>query len=295
MKKCPNCGKEVDRNSKFCTYCGYNFTNQSSASVKNNGGDANQTTDSSQPKASAHQQVDAHSANPQPNVRNSQVKKFSKNYFQWLLDTLKHPTKRNTNTHRYFGLTSFMISTLLIILDIVQGIKLAVNATTSSISGLLGIGNSSSIGSSITSSSEYGSIMFHTSIYLYICVLLMLLITILVPFVIRKVAYNDATSLGEFMNQFAAYSNYGLLIELVVLLLLSLGILIIPAFVLMLFVYLGYLIAFVYSILSVDDHGRLDKIYAMLIAFVIEFIIITIFLSILGLILGVFLPVLSSL
>ncbi|MBW1605024.1 zinc ribbon domain-containing protein [Lactobacillus sp. Sy-1] len=268
MKTCPNCGRQVENNSKFCTYCGYKFIDPSNDSVVSN-------PENKQSQSQSRQQSNQHW-----DEKTKEAKRFSKNYFQWFKDTLKHPTALNDSSHKFFGLTSLIISLVLIALNIIQGFRAFVALGLRMAGGILGGATSgldaTSSLSTITGSSEYGNIVSSVFIHLFVYIVLALLITVLIPFAIRKAFYKDRISLWNFINQFASYSNYVLLIELLALIFFTLSVFVIFSSILLSIVSLGYLIAFLFSIFSTNERNGLDRIYAVLIGLFVETLLIMI-------------------
>ncbi|MHA8110432.1 DUF6574 domain-containing protein [Lactobacillaceae bacterium Melli_B4] len=264
-KKCPNCGKEVDANAKFCTYCGYQFADQQSSSQVGGSGEQHSATPHQETPTNNNGQQEPSKFQQDFQERSKEAKQFSNNYFQWLLNTLKHPTRVPNDSHKYFGITSFIISFVLIGVFI----KLALKNVTELIFRLMGsfsgVSGDASSFSQITNSDQYTSFMNTVFNHLFIFFLIELVLVTLIAFIIRKGIYHDRSSFLGFLNEFASYTNYALVMELVAVIFLALNVFNIGSMVLFGFVTMAYSLAAYYSVFKLQPTSGFDKIYAVLI------------------------------
>ncbi|MEJ6399938.1 DUF6574 domain-containing protein [Nicoliella lavandulae] len=268
MKQCPNCGKEVPSNSKFCTYCGFKFDEQPAGANVNQSNDNQKQPGNSNPGQPTQRQEAF-------NEKTAEAKQFSSNYFQWFMDTLKHPTRFNRNTNQYFGLTSLIISVVLIAILINQALK-NIPTFLYKLSTMFDSGSNSSDASSIaqfTSSSQYNEGIRATFTHVFAYSVVALVLAVLIPFLIKKVVYHDSQKFLSFTTEFATESNYVLLIEVLVIILLSLNMFVFASLVLTAFISVGYTIAFYYSLFRNSHSNQLDSIYAVLIGVAVQFIV----------------------
>lgn len=254
MKKCPKCGASVDSNSKFCTNCGYSFMNDDQNKVNN-------------------QQT-----NTQENINRNveSVKKYSNGYFSWFMKSIKKPSESIENTHTYYGLTSFIISAVLISLIVMR-----------SISAMM-----SSVGT-YTSALTEGQVNFDDSkiatgsfVLSLIVVCLLMVLWIGLGFLAKKISTNKGIKFSNFLNNLAFHTNYVLIVDIFILFvsLFSDGgssssfSLVLIVFALLILIPIIYNIGLSLIIFK-DQSTKLDKIYAYIGAIVIDLIIIYEFLK----------------
>lgn len=122
---CPQCGSEISANAKFCTNCGTRVqsTAESAAAAEAQPADQTaQTAHSETPAAPVNNSPsDVPPAAPIQQQANSQtgekVKMIAKDYFSFLWDTLKAPSRIGTQvdaSHKMHGLINMLILVLIV-------------------------------------------------------------------------------------------------------------------------------------------------------------------------------------
>ncbi|WP_173021274.1 zinc ribbon domain-containing protein [Secundilactobacillus folii] len=132
--KCPNCQREIPADSKFCTYCGFQIPQVSTAGPTgaqpqnsqpqfgpNNQGqqnqfNANQGNFNQNMNQNMNQQTSGSNINI--NIDMDQTSVYAKNYWSYLIHGVKRPADFAQPFNKYFGLISLLISSLFIALTL---------------------------------------------------------------------------------------------------------------------------------------------------------------------------------
>ncbi|AYG38280.1 zinc ribbon domain-containing protein [Lactiplantibacillus pentosus] len=230
MKKCPNCGADVATTAKFCTHCGYQFSQVTPASAATS---ATSTTNSQGHSTSSSAAATSHAATSQtqsqsqtsqtttqttsqantdqsnasrstttnasrvtsnPQVQQLQV--TAKNYFSWVLDSWKNPGLE-IQTESYFSYISFVIEALLITL---AGVTISNRFLT--------------MAGSSQSYVEVNKLPFSTDLALFITVLIGMCFYIVVGYVTCLLGSRQSkVSYSVYMNRFAQLTNYAIIVN----------------------------------------------------------------------------------
>lgn len=228
MKKCPNCGADVATTAKFCTHCGYQFsqvtptsaatsatstTNSQTSSVSSSATatshaatsqTASQTsqvttqttsqTNNAQSNASRSTTTNASRVTSNPQVQ--QLQATAKNYFSWVLDSWKNPGLE-IKTESYFSYISFVIEALLITL---AGVTISNRFLT--------------MAGSSQSYVEVNKLPFSTDLALFITVLIGMCFYIVVGYVTCLLGSRQSkVSYSVYMNRFAQLTNYAIIVN----------------------------------------------------------------------------------
>ncbi|MFC6253104.1 DUF6574 domain-containing protein [Secundilactobacillus hailunensis] len=269
---CPNCGAKLKPNAKFCTNCGYDLTHFNARS---------------QQQAAQQQSTQQRVSQPNPNVE--AAKKYSTNYFSWLWESIKHPSKVDLKGNKFFGITSFIIAALLIgitgmvaLYRIIKELTLLINDLSSAINDINGQtdGNGSSFPNYPTGSG------FTIFLKIFLIALIFMALFVLVGWLTRRYLIGDEheTYLG-FATRLAGYTNLSLIFLLLGMVFIALLNTLAGAFLLFLFVLLTttvYSIGYSYTILEFKQARGLDKVHALLIALIADGILTMILSSIVG-------------
>ncbi|TPR50396.1 zinc ribbon domain-containing protein [Apilactobacillus micheneri] len=274
MKKCPKCGASVDSSSKFCTNCGYSFMNNDQSQMNNQ---QNNTQD-----------------NINRNVEN--VKKYSNGYFSWFMKSIKKPSESIENTHTYYGLTSFIISAVLIAFSLYNTISSFVSVIKdygikekfiSEAADNLSAADSSLESSSGDSGKAFIPFMnrfvkFMNDSYkmnflkALIFIIIIMIVWLAIGFFAKKLSSNNKLSIFNYLNKLAEYTNYIIIIEIFIALFSIVG----NSYsnIMIIIVLLSLLIPLIYNIglsflISKDIKGKMDKLYVMPVAILIDLII----------------------
>ncbi|UQS84919.1 zinc ribbon domain-containing protein [Apilactobacillus apisilvae] len=231
MKKCPKCGASVDSNSKFCTNCGYSFINDQNNQM-NNQSKQNNTQD-----------------NINQNVES--MKKYSNGYFSWFMKTIKKPSEEVKESHTYYGLTSFIVSAILIAFTMYHSFM--------TISSLLGDTFGSVLGNNISDNVSYFDCL--------ITVLILIIVWILIGFLAKKFSSKNKIGFFEYLNKLSNVTNYIIIIDL----LLSILVLVSSSYLAyaLVFLFITLIIPVAYNIglsliLFEHSNSKIDEIYMVL-------------------------------
>ncbi|KRK74056.1 zinc ribbon domain-containing protein [Lacticaseibacillus nasuensis] len=116
MITCPNCGQQIPADAEFCTFCGARLTPATTTSqaaptpVQPPVAPATAQQATQQPQ----QQPIAPQPTPLPPTQPSAFSLFLKDYWHYLLDSIKHPATITRTYHKYAGLTSIGLTSLLV-------------------------------------------------------------------------------------------------------------------------------------------------------------------------------------
>ncbi|QNQ81068.1 zinc ribbon domain-containing protein [Lactobacillus sp. PV034] len=191
MKKCPNCGAEVEADSKFCTNCG--------AQLQEN---VAPESASAQPQPGAQRAVPA-----QPNG-------FTL-YWKWLVDSWKRPTAK-LDTEKWYGITNILVVILLITLTCWRLLSGIVTKSINSMSGSMG--DISETAEHYANNALGGSIA-NISISIFFAILIGVACFIGFGILGRKFIYGEQIDVLAYINSIAQYSNYNVAISLLMFLL----------------------------------------------------------------------------
>ncbi|MCD2256919.1 zinc-ribbon domain-containing protein [Agrilactobacillus fermenti] len=268
IKICPNCGTQLAENTKFCTHCGQDVREVVPTTTSKPAA-ANQTVT----KSEIHTQTDNSKVTvpptpaPQPNANVEATKQYARNYWQFLLASLKHPFTIKTTYHRYFGFVSFMIAALLATLSIVTTLH-------------------SQSSEAFRAFMMQANLGFTFYLRIFIFTLLIYMAQFSVAYLSTHVLLGDRRfSYLQFTTRFAHYSNLNVFAMALLLLFSLMGISMTN---LVLFILIGSVgsfftsVAFAASIFSAQATNTLDKIYAYFLGSVILGIVVMIISSIVG-------------
>ena len=247
-KFCPHCGNEVQANAKFCPKCGQPLTANS------------QNTSDKQPTANPTDQTTSSATSTQPNPSLERAKRFSGNFFSWWLATIRQPATLQANTHRYFGITAFLLEILVAVL------------TVATLAHRLAYAANSTLGSLTDQQVNFGGTIFKASFFLFIFLVLGCAIYVSLAYGFRKLLdINHTETYWDFTNRFASLTNLILIFNLIVFVLClltssgnfgSFNVMLLFFSPVLLILNLGY----IYSIIADVTTTRLDKFYTILLA-----------------------------
>ena len=123
MKKCPNCGANMDADVKFCTNCGTKLASESIDIDTNNKLESSSRNGSTQATRMRN--------NNGQSSRQSSVAMH--NYWQWLVNSWKQPT-REQDVEKWYGIATILGEILLF----VWGISIAINGSITQMFGSTG-------------------------------------------------------------------------------------------------------------------------------------------------------------
>lgn len=270
---CPNCGAKLKPGAKFCTSCGFDLTQFNAQSHQQ----ATQRATQQQTVQQPHQ--------PNPNV--AAAKNYSTNYFSWLWDSIKHPSQTDIKANKFFGATSFAISSVLIGIISMVGLYRIFDAISKFESDLdsfvstLGEAESEAPTTPVPTGSG-----FTIFLKVFIIALIFTAMFVLVGWLIRRYMLGDEhESYLSFATRLAGYSNINMIFLLLALIFIAL--LNALAGGALLFIFLGlcstvYFVGYAYAILEFNQTRGMDKIYALLIALIVNSFLSMILMSIVG-------------
>jgi len=196
MKKyCPNCGAEIDGETRFCTHCGYDLQAATAAdSTSPESANANQATaNQSQANASA----------ASTNDRVAQLQDYSKNYFSWFMASIKHPNTE-APAEKYFGIISMALSALLLTVAVVAAINRFIKQV-----------NESEASSVVT----LKNLSFGMDLKLLIVVLIGVVFYVLIGFGASTFGNRDnGVNFFDYLNRFGHLTNIGLVLDVILIL-----------------------------------------------------------------------------
>ncbi|MFC6165356.1 DUF6574 domain-containing protein [Lactiplantibacillus dongliensis] len=188
---CPNCGEAVDGDTRFCTHCGYDLQQATAESATNTMTNTTQTT-TDQPNPAA----------APTNDRVAQLQNYSKNYFSWFVESIKHPNTE-APAEKYFGIISMVLSALLLTFAIVAAINRFIKQV-----------NESTASSMVT----LKNLSFGLDTKLFIVVVIGVLFYILIGFGASALGdKNGAVNFFDYLNRFGHLTNVGLILNIVLI------------------------------------------------------------------------------
>mgnify|MGYP001436442501 CR=1 FL=1 len=256
MKFCPNCGEQVDGDTRFCTHCGYDLgqatgdtTSQADQSATQTTADTTQSTTA--PKAAQSDRV-------------AQLQSLSKNYFKWFVDSLKRPNEE-VAAQKYFGLVSMLVSALLLTVAIVTAINRCIKQ----------------IALASNSTAYLKSISFSLDFKLFTLVVIGILFYVLIGFGASILGdRNNGVNFFDFTNRFGHLTNVAIVLDIILVLSVytitfnvdspltfvkQLGFTMLVLTVISLIWQVGYILAINNSI----HEERIDKAYVIILAMII--------------------------
>ena len=200
MKFCPNCGEQIDGDTRFCTHCGFDLT-QTEATNDSEGTTTDQTTQTEPEQTNAQATSDQQPA-PQPaNDRVAQLQSLSKNYFKWFVDSLKRPNEE-VPAQKYFGLISMLITALLLTFAIVAAINRFIKQVAAAANTSITINN----------------ISFSMDVKLFFLVVVGILFYVVIGYGASVLGERDnKVNFFDFVNRFAHLTNVGIVLDLVLI------------------------------------------------------------------------------
>jgi len=257
-KFCPNCGNEVKADAKFCPKCGQNLTAATSA------------TDT--PKQDTTATQESRSEKTTESVQ--RAKRFSGNFFSWWLKTIRHPATMVPDTHKYFGVTAFLLNIVVIVLAFAVLANRVASAATHALNNVT------------DHPVHFGGVIFKLSLFLLLFLVVGAIIYIAVGFGFRKIAdVEDHFSIWDYTNRLASLTNLILVFCLIIFIftlfmspdsLESYGRMLGLFSPIFLILNVGYL----FSTVDGVEHPRWDKFYTILLALIAISIALSIYLLI---------------
>ncbi len=303
---CPYCGAEVKPGAKFCNKCGSSLaslystpdsTQQPNPQNSQNQTQPNHSTQADyQPKATNSNFQD----NPGQNYRGQEnqsgdyrrennyrgqqrqtgstdqavdqtfraAKQYSDTYFSWFMRTLKYPRDIVTEAHPYFGITSFVISLVLMLGSaamITKFLKELINNSFLYVGGWLTYGDSSNW--SPTTLGNIDALRAAAIAVIFVAAWL------LIGFVASRLGGSiDKNGFFSYTTLLAGFTNSAIVVEAVLLVITLLagkspyGMPAKVIFGLLVLIGIIYTVGFVYSIIREDIQARMDKIYVVICA-----------------------------
>ncbi|TGA99737.1 zinc-ribbon domain-containing protein [Sporolactobacillus shoreae] len=258
--KCPNCGTEIDADSRFCTNCGASIIGAAqSAPASDPEAGTGGAPFSSQPAPSA--------SRDQLNATAEKGKQVAAGYWGFLVRTLKHPIQASyEETSKIYGYISIGLASFFLAL----GFALMMHNVVSAVTGFYS--------SDVPAPSMVGPFF---GIFFSLAILFLLVAVI--TYAVVHLAYKAATPFHVFISQYAGQATLGVfasalffLFELVklnnfltaILLVLGIGLFYQP---------------FASIIFTYKNNGTFDRLYTYLITTVVVGIAQSIFISVVAL------------
>jgi len=244
---CPHCGNELKADAKFCPKCGYALGPVAADS---------EPTAAPQPEPTQSTPVTEPTT-----VANAQA--FSGNYFNWYLDTLKHPSQPRVEANRFFGIISMVIEALLLALTLTLLGQKIVNIVTK----MLDTYEEAQLAKYL----NLNGLVFKSGLIIFFLVIISYAIYVSIAYAFRRLITEEYVNFWDFVNQFAGVTNLILIFNLITFLLglitgaanfSSLSILLVfmvPASLLI-------SAAFIFIIVDGVDQSRMDKFYTVFLA-----------------------------
>jgi uncharacterized Zn finger protein (UPF0148 family) len=277
MEHCTNCGAALEPTDKFCTSCGNKIevepapvsTPEPKVTPKP---EPTPVSSDSEVKTEVQNEV---KPEPKPtvdteavNARVDQTKKYAQDYFGWFKNSCIEPFEFTELNDSFYGITTFVLAAIIGGLGIVVPGHQIYNMSFGAVSASLGTGhvNPFTIGKFFTV-----TITFAIVFAIYVAV----------GFAILKMAQQKETNITftNYVNRFAHFVNYTLVVAVVALLVTLLFVL--PAFksgmdsmsfavkvtaFLLMIVGIGFNIGFLAPFLDRQAHFKIDRIYVAVIA-----------------------------
>ena len=238
MKKCPNCGAEVEVDAKFCTNCGAQLQ---------------------APEAQTQPQQRVQTVPAQPNG-------FSL-YWEWLVNSWKRPTAK-LKTEKWYGIVNILVVVLLTTLTIWRLLAGVVSKAASTVStGLSSFGSDVQNEAQNYANNAMGGSISSLSISAFFAILVVAVCFIGFGILGRKFIYGGQIDVLSYINEVAQYSNYNMIISLLMFLLALISVdsatMIGILFVILYYVFMAAVLVPVIN----NGEGKNDKIWGTLITF----------------------------
>ena len=234
QKFCSHCGQKIQGNEKFCTNCGAALTSEANTNTNDSNVDVNETV--------------------------NKAKNFSSNYFAWFLKTLKQPSEVVSDTHKYFGMVSFIIEGIIT----AWIMNIFASPLVDGINNALGEADNVAAWSGFART-DYLNLSF---IVLLIFVLALTAIRVTAGFLSRRIEGSKISYL-DYANDLAGITNITLVIELIILLFAIISSY--PNAIIMMLVSINFLFAnvgYVFSLIRENSHLKCNRVYTVALSFV---------------------------
>lgn len=123
MKECPNCHAMIEAGDKFCTSCGFKFTEQVATQQ--------QPAQENQPVQPAQQQTQPVQQN---NENMEKLKSNSKSYWNWLVTSLKNPGSDQKADSKWYGVITIALEAIIPLAFLYFSLSSSINKTMGSLS-----------------------------------------------------------------------------------------------------------------------------------------------------------------
>ncbi|RYL94016.1 zinc ribbon domain-containing protein [Sporolactobacillus sp. THM19-2] len=248
--KCPNCGRENDDDSKFCTHCGTPLQAAQQTAATGHSASSNRAATGDQINAAA-----------------SKGKKIAKSYWGFLIRTLKHPVNASyEETSHLYGYISMVLYSFFFSLGIVL-------LTRNAASSALGYFGSSDVPLP-NMTGMFFKLFFTAGFFIFV--------TALVVFAIVHLIFKTTMPFHTFVSQFMGQATLSVFVMALFFLLELVHINNFLSFVLL---YAGIFLLFIPETsiaFTCKSNDRFDRIYTFLITLVLTGIAQTIYLVIVG-------------
>ncbi|MFD1454163.1 DUF6574 domain-containing protein [Levilactobacillus lanxiensis] len=244
---CPHCGNELKADAKFCPKCGYALSPVA--------------TDSEPAAAPQPEPTQAAPVAEPTTTENTQA--FSGNYFNWYLDTLKHPSQPRVEANRFFGIISMVVEALLLALTLTLLGQKIVNMVTK----MLNTYEEAQLAKYL----NLNGLVFKSGLIIFFLVIIGYAIYVSIGYAFRRLITEEYVNFWDFVNQFAGVTNLILIFNLITFLL---GLITGSANFSSLSILLVFMVpanllinaAFVFIIIDGVDQSRMDKFYTVFLA-----------------------------
>lgn len=228
---CPNCGHEIEKGAHFCTSCGAKLDHEANAT-----------------STRAREEQAAASDVPVANKQTGKGFGVISDYWKFIVTTLKHPFSQGIRaTNGVFGYVSIVLAALLLSAGIYQWLN-----------HLL------SLLPDFVSSAKLPFDFIHLFLFVLVDCFLIAVLT----FVVVRWIYRNSLSFNQFLTKYAGQGTPVLVLTAITFLIGLAGLLSeLPVFLMALTIGLLFLPSTT-TLFAVENHGRLDRIYAYLITYV---------------------------
>ncbi|WP_204120477.1 zinc ribbon domain-containing protein [Levilactobacillus sp. 244-2] len=244
---CPHCGNELKADAKFCPKCGYALSPVATGSEP----------------AAAPQPEPTQAAPVAEPTTTENAQSFSGNYFNWYLDTLKHPSQPRVEANRFFGIISMVVEALLLALTLTLLGQKIVNMVTK----MLNTYEEAQLAKYL----NLNGLVFKSGLIIFFLVIIGYAIYVSIGYAFRRLITEEYVNFWDFVNQFAGVTNLILIFNLITFLL---GLITGSANFSSLSILLVFMVpanllinaAFVFIIIDGVDQSRMDKFYTVFLA-----------------------------
>ncbi|WP_395390540.1 MULTISPECIES: DUF6574 domain-containing protein [Levilactobacillus] len=244
---CPHCGNELKADAKFCPKCGYALSPVATGSEP----------------AAAPQPEPTQAAPVAEPTTTENAQAFSGNYFNWYLDTLKHPSQPRVEANRFFGIISMVVEALLLALTLTLLGQKIVNMVTK----MLNTYEEAQLAKYL----NLNGLVFKSGLIIFFLVIIGYAIYVSIGYAFRRLITEEYVNFWDFVNQFAGVTNLILIFNLITFLL---GLITGSANFSSLSILLVFMVpanllinaAFVFIIIDGVDQSRMDKFYTVFLA-----------------------------